>query len=80
MATTSLFNIGLDDRVADCPANPGFDTGMLLGHFGPDVTWRTVLKADLQEIYGIKGFGRQMVNRLYAFISENVEYSFSDLV
>lgn len=80
MATTSLFNIGLDDRVADCPADPGFEIKPLLGHFGPDVTWREILKADTQEMFGIKGFGRRTVNRLYVFISENIEYSFADLI
>lgn len=70
----------LDDRVRDCPYKPDLDLQPLLDHFGQDVTWRTILQADRQEILSIPGIKSKMADRLYAFINNHVEYSFIDLI
>ena len=74
----SLFKITLDTKVSETPCKTGFDIRPLLEHFGQDVTWRTIIAADRQEMYSIKGYARETVNRIYAFTSDNIEYTFSD--
>lgn len=77
---TLFGKLTLDDRVADCPYETGLDLRPLLERFGRDVTWREIIKKDRHEIYGVNGFGSKTADRLYAFISNNVKYSFTDLL
>lgn len=70
----------LDDRIADCPYPAGVDLRPILEKFGKDVTWRTVLKKDPQELYDLPGYGRKNVDRLYNFTSGHVQYSFMDFI
>ena len=78
---TLLFNkLQLDDKVIDCPYPAGVNLRPILEKFGKDVTWRTVLEKDTQELYDLPGYGRQNVDRLYIFISGHVQYSFMDFI
>lgn len=70
----------LDDKVRDCPYKPDLGLQSLLDHFGQNVTWRTILQADHQEILSIPGIKSKMADRLYSFINDHVEYSFMDLI
>ena len=70
----------LDDRIADCPYVTGIDLRPLLERYGQDSTWRTLLEKNRVELYAIHGFGEKTADKLYAFMSEHVEYSFADLI
>lgn len=74
----TLFKITLDTKVSETSYDTGFDIRPLLEHFGQDVTWRRVLSADSMELYSIKGYARKTVDRIYEFMSDNIEYTFSD--
>lgn len=72
--------LSLDDRVSDCPYSTGVDLQPILERFGDGVTWRTLLNEDRHALYAVPGFGEKTVDKLYAFMSQNVEYSFTDLI
>ena len=76
----TLFSITKDTKVAETPCDIGFGIRPLLEHFGPDVTWRQVFKADRFELGAIKGYGKETVNRIYVFMSENLHFSFTDMM
>lgn len=76
----TLFTIDKDCKVADTPSDTGFDIRPLLEHFGPDVTWKQVFKTDREVLYGIKGYGRETVNKIFVFMSENLHFSFTDMM
>lgn len=77
---STLFKPTLDDRVADCPSATGVDTAALLNHFGPDVTWRTVLRADNDVLCALPGYGPRTVERLRSFMCQNIDYTFQDFL
>ncbi len=72
--------LSLDDRVSDCPYSTGVDLQPILERFGAGVTWRTLLTEDRHALNAVPGFGEKTVNKLYAFMAQNVEYSFIDLI
>lgn len=72
--------LSLDDRVSDCPYSTGVDLQPILERYGDGVTWRTLLNEDRHALYAVPGFGEKTVDKLYAFMSQNVEYSFTDLI
>lgn len=80
LTMSSLFSTEKDSRVADVSSDPGFDTGPLIEHFGPDVTWRQVFLADDHELLEIPGYGRSTVNRIRVFMSENFTFSFEEIL
>ena len=80
LAMSSLFSTEKDSRVAYVSSDPGFDTRPLIKHFGPDVTWRQVFRADDHELLEIPGYGRSTVNRIRVFLSENFTFSFQEIL
>ena len=76
----NIFGVTLDTKVSETNADTGFDTKPLLEALGPDITWRDVFKTDDSILLRIKGYGRETLNRIHSFISNNIEYSFSDLI
>lgn len=80
LTMSSLFSTEKDSRVADVSSDPGFDTGPMIKHFGPDVTWRQVFLADDRELLEIPGYGRSTVNRIRVFLSENFTFTFNELL
>lgn len=76
--TPSLFPLTLDTRVADTTVPTRFDIRPLTGRFGPDCTWRDILKADHRELEALPGFGPRTADAVFRFISENIPFSFQD--
>lgn len=76
----TLFTPQKDSKVADLAFDPGFDTRPLIGHFGPDVTWRQVFLADDKELFSIPKYGRETVNKIRIFISNNFEFTFGEFL
>lgn len=72
--------LALDDKVSDCPYQTGFPIRPLLEHFGKDATWREILKADRAVMHDIPGYAGTTIEKLYAFTSEFVDYTFIDLL
>lgn len=72
--------LALDDKVSDCPYQTGFPIRPLLEHFGKDATWREILKADKTVMHDIPGYAGTTIEKLYAFTSEFVDYTFIDLL
>ena len=72
--------LGLDDKIADCPYEIPANPAALLERFGRDATWRDVLKTARHELLNLPGYASKTVDRLYAFMSAYVEYSFTDLL
>lgn len=72
--------LSLDARVSDCPYSTGVDLQPILERYGDGVTWRTLLTEDRQALSTLHGIGAKTVDKLYAFMSQNVEYSFTDLI
>ena len=76
----TLFKPTLDERVSDCTIPTGFDAGPLLEFFGQDVTWRQLFTMDEDKLTAIPGLGKKTADKIRAFISENISYTFKDFL
>jgi hypothetical protein len=76
----TLFKPTLDERVSDCMTPTGFDTGPLLEYFGQDLTWRQLFTMDEDKLAAVPGLGKKTADRIRAFISENIPYTFMDFL
>ena len=65
---TNLIGVTLDAKVSETDVNTGFDTRPLLDSLGHDITWRDVFKTDDSVILGIKGYGRETLNRIHSLL------------
>jgi len=77
---TLFTSLPLDTLLTETPARPPFNIQPLVDHFGKDATWMAVFRSDDRELYKIPGLGREKINALRAFVSENFQYSFNDLI